>query len=116
MYYLLRAEKVFVTTGGEINLFFCNGAEYYMLWHGMPLKKILNDDNYSKNSRKNSYNEFLEKTFVWKANFTKQKKLYTISNSPFFNSYLESAFNLPREKIFQTGSPRCDALFFNKIH
>lgn len=114
MYYLLRAEKIFVTTGGEINLFFCNGAEYYMLWHGMPLKKILNDDNYSKNSRKNSYNEFLEKTFVWKANFTKQKKLYTISNSPFFNSYLESAFNLPREKIFQTGSPRCDALFFNK--
>ena len=42
------AEKIFVTTGGEINMFFCNGAEYYNLWHGMPLKKILNDDKHSK--------------------------------------------------------------------
>lgn len=113
IYYCLRAKKIFVTTGGEINMFFCNGAEYYNLWHGMPLKKILNDDKHSKKSNANSYNEFLEKHFIWKANFTKQKKLYTISNSRFFNSFLQTAFNLPNEKILQVGSPRCDALFTN---
>lgn len=112
IYYSLRAKRIFVTTGGELNLFFCNGAEYYNLWHGMPLKKILNDDKHSNKPNKNSYNDFLEKQFIWKANFTKQKKLYTISNSTFFNKFLTTAFNLPEKNILQTGSPRCDALFY----
>ncbi|MDE5898142.1 MAG: CDP-glycerol glycerophosphotransferase family protein, partial [Treponemataceae bacterium] len=44
---LLRAGKIFSTTGGEIPLFFCRGADYYALWHGMPLKRILEDDGHS---------------------------------------------------------------------
>ena len=116
--YALRAGKVFTSTGGEFNLFFLNGCEYYALWHGMPLKKILKDDTNSGGKSANNkfckkYSKILLKIFPWK-NFLSQKKLYTITNSEFFVPFLKTAFNLLDEKILRTGSPRCDALFAHR--
>lgn len=113
--YALRAGKVFTSTGDEFNLFFLHGAEYYALWHGMPLKKILNDDtNFGGESANNEFrkkcSKALLKLFPWK-NFRSQKKLYTIANSDFFIPFLSSAFGLRQEKILKTGSPRTDNLF-----
>ncbi len=116
--YSLRAGKIFSTTGGEISLFFCNGAEYYALWHGMPLKKILNDDTHSggistQSPLRKKSTDLLNSSFPWRI-FTNQKKLYTVTNSEFFVPFLRTAFNIPDGKILQTGSPRCDALFYNR--
>lgn len=113
-----RASKIFSTTGGEMSLFFCRNVEYYALWHGMPLKKILNDDvhfggqkYYILSRKKIAF--ALRKIFPWK-NFLEQKKLFTITNSDYFVQFLKTSFNLKEDKILRTGSPRCDALFFNK--
>lgn len=113
---LLRARRIFTTTGCEFSLFFCKGAEYYALWHGMPLKKILNDDTHFGGKAANSVVRrkvalILRRLFRWHS-FLEQKNLYTITNSDFFTQFLITAFGIPREKILQVGSPRCDALFF----
>lgn len=115
---LLRAGKVFSTTGGEIPLFFCNGVEYYALWHGMPLKKILFDDKYSggglgQSEFRKKMAKILQKIFRWKS-FLTQKNIHTVTNSEFFVEFLKTAFSLPDEKILRTGSPRCDALFAHR--
>ena len=114
----LHAAKIFSTTGGEMSLFFCRNAEHYALWHGMPLKKILNDDTNSGGESANSAfrrktSLILRKLFPWKV-FLEQKKLSTVANSEFFVPFLKTAFNLPDEKILRTGSPRCDALFAHR--
>ena len=113
--FLLRAGKIFSTTGGEIPLFFCRGAEYYALWHGMPLKKIGNDDAHSGGNVAciplvKMYVQFSRMLFPWNV-FIDQNKLYTIANSEFFVPFLRTAFSLPDGRILRTGSPRCDALF-----
>lgn len=79
----LRASKIFSTTGGEMSLFFCRNAEHYALWHGMPLKKILNDDTNSGGESANSAfrrktSLILRKLFPWKI-FLEQKKLSELS-------------------------------------
>lgn len=112
-----RASKIFSTTGGEISLFFSRNAEYYALWHGMPLKKILNDDTHFGGQEKNTSIHrkiafILRKIFSWK-NFLEQKKLFTVTNSDYFVQFLTTSFNLNEKYILKTGSPRCDALFFN---
>ena len=113
--FLLRAGKIFSTTGGEIPLFFCRGTEYYALWHGMPLKRILEDDRHSGGSEAHGsfmklYVRTARKLFPWKS-LTDQKNLYTVTNSEFFVPFLRTAFGLPVGRILRTGSPRCDALF-----
>lgn len=114
----LRASKIFSTTGGEMSLFFCRNAEHYALWHGMPLKKILEDDGHSGGIGAHSplmrlYARTARKLFPWKS-FTDQKKLFTVTNSEFFVPFLRTAFRLPDERILRTGSPRCDALFAHR--
>lgn len=118
LWYLFRAKKIFTTSGEEVSLALCNGIEYYALWHGMPLKKILLDAGFSsRKSKKMILKEKCLKTlrvlFPW-SDFIDQKEMYTITNSDFFVQYLKTAFNLPEEKILKTGSPRCDALFQKK--
>lgn len=118
IFYALCAGKVFTSTGDEFNLFFLHGSEHYALWHGMPLKKILNDDTNSNGEEANTkfrkeYTKILFKIFPWK-NFRSQKKLYTITNSDFFIPFLDSAFGLSQGKILKTGSPRTDNLFSYK--
>lgn len=116
--YALRTEKVFTSTGSEFSLYFLHGSEHYALWHGMPLKKILNDDTNS--NEKIESKKFLQRTshiflklFPWRR-FLDQKKLFTITNSDIFVPFLSSAFGLPQKKILRTGSPRTDNLFAYK--
>ncbi len=116
--YALRAGKVFTSTGGEFSLYFLNGSEHYALWHGMPLKKILNDAVISggeetKIGFRAKCIHALQNLFPWRI-FLKQKKLFTETNSDFFVPFLISAFGLPEGKILRTGSPRTDNLFVHK--
>lgn len=118
IYYSATAGKIFSTTGYEMFYGFTNGAEIYELWHGMPLKKILNDDDFSGgNIRKNKLSHILykinRKFFVWKT-ITTLPNLYTVSASKFFTPFLKSAFGLEEKHILPLGLPRIDALFYGK--
>lgn len=118
MWLTFRAGKIFSTTGYEMFYGFTKGAEVYELWHGMPLKKILNDDDFSggkirKNLLANILYKINKKFFVWKT-ITTLPNLYTFSASDFFNPFLQSAFGLEKNRILPFGLPRIDALFANK--
>ena len=63
-----RAKYIFTATGrrdiGQETLQYLGGAYYINLWHGLPLKKIMYDDEYSgmsKKSLKNYVKELMEK-------------------------------------------------------
>lgn len=118
MWLTSRAGKIFSTTGYEMFYGFTKGAEVYELWHGMPLKKILNDDDFSggkirKNLLANILYKINKKFFVWKT-ITTLPNLFTVSASDFFNPFLQSAFGLEKNRILPFGLPRIDALFANK--
>ncbi len=113
-----RASKLFSTTGCEMFYGFTKGIEFYELWHGMPLKKILNDDEFSGGTiRKNILSKILykinQKFFVWKT-ITTLPNLYTVSASKFFTPFLKTAFGLDDTRILDVGLPRTDALFSGK--
>lgn len=113
-----RASKLFSTTGYEMFYGFTKGIEFYELWHGMPLKKILNDDEFSGGTiRKNILSKILykinQKFFVWKT-ITTLPNLYTVSASKFFTPFLKTAFGLDDTRILDVGLPRTDALFSGK--
>ena len=115
---MLRASKYFTSNGYDIDYKFGNGSSYIMLWHGMPLKKICKDDNNSggkkaKNKLVSIYRNIYKKCFPWTTAFETYKTRYTIANADFFIPFLKSAFSLKDENLIRSGSPRCDALFYN---
>lgn len=118
MWLAFRAGRIFSTSGYEMFYGFSNGAELYELWHGMPLKKILDDDDFSGgNIRKNILANILykinRKYFAWKT-ITTFPNLYTISASDFFSPFLKTAFGLDSSRILPLGLPRIDAMFANR--
>lgn len=115
--YTLKAKNIFTTTGYEMFYGFTNGANIIELWHGMPLKKILRDDEFSsaglnKNLLYRILHSLNNKCFKWK-NITTLPNLYTCTSSDFFTPFLRTAFGLDDTKILKTGLPRNDALFYN---
>ncbi len=122
-YMFLRAGKVFTSYRGNkpYSRFLMNGTDWYELWHGMPLKQIENSIIEWKQkvspSAKSKAEEFIVrasgKGFRWR-DHNVPKPHRTITNSPFFIPILMDAFGLSVEDVMQTGSPRCDALFFNR--
>lgn len=105
----LKAGKFFSVSSPEFPLYFVNGAEFYEIWHGMPLKKILKDDSRYP-SKFGLLGKIRDKIFVLR-DFLDCKNLYTVTNSRFFLPYLQTAFDLPEQRILKTGLPRCDKLF-----
>ncbi len=110
IYYSLVSKIVFVTSGKkDVNHLFINGATLVNLWHGSPLKKIGIDDKYSSvNSF--GYSVLIQYIFPMSFEFNYD---YTVSNAPVFSEKMASAFNLPLNRILETGCPRND-VFFNK--
>jgi len=116
----LRASKIFLTIGDEFSFLFCRGVEIYSLWHGMPLKKICNDDDFSRRGEKkiigiaNMMDKKIKKYFFpWK-DALYYDNTYSVTCSDFFTTFLMSAFLLPESRFIKCGLPRCDALFYNK--
>lgn len=115
MWLAFRAGRIFSTSGKEFFWGFTKGAVFMELWHGMPLKKIGFDDSVSKGNGTFLHNlsvEMNKKFFHWK-DFIYMKNFWTLTSSDFFSPFLQSAFNLPKERILPAGLPRTDALFFN---
>lgn len=109
-WWCLWAKYVLLTSGVvDVNAFTLNGCKQIWLWHGMPLKKILNSDTTYLNLSKR--NRIIQKIFNPYYSF---RPYNTLTSSDFFTPFLMEAFNLPKNKILKTGLPRCDAFFQKK--
>ena len=109
IWWCLKANYAFLTSGiDDINHYFANGIKQIWLWHGMPLKKILNtaDEWLSVSKIHKRISKLLNPYLYF-------KPYATISSSNFFNNFLMDSFGLPENKILKTGLPRCDAFFTN---
>ena len=99
----------FATKGQEDGAYrYMNGILYINLWHGMPLKQIGRDELLFE--RKETWFKRL-KTAIRRVlvpwEFLEGP---TISNAPFFTPFLQSAFLLPEDSVWEVGSPRNDYL------
>lgn len=119
-FFLLRAGNVISITGYEFPLIFINGTNLYEIYHGMPLKKILRDVDFTympetdkKLGRLGKVRDKLKFTGV-SNNFLFYENIYTVTNSDFFIPYLKQAFGIEEQRILKTGLPRCDKMFMPK--
>lgn len=101
----MQAGFFFATKGGLDGAYrYMNGIQYINLWHGMPLKQIGRDAMLYK-----------RKETGWKKFKTACRRILipwefldgpTVSNAPFFAPFLQSAFGLSEENVWNVGSPR----------
>lgn len=104
---MLHASTFFATEGvGDVDPACLNGCRIVMLWHGMPLKLIGEDAM-----------RFKRPNHLWKRFKTAVRRLIvpyeflrwpTLSTSPFFTPFLQSAFRLSAEEVWEVGLPRND--------
>lgn len=109
-WWCLRAKYALLTSAQlDVNRFFLNGCKQVWLWHGMPLKKILNcaDELLSVSKFHKTFSNIFNP-------YQRFNPYVTLTSSSFFTKFLEPAFSLPRTRILETGLPRCDVFFTNK--
>ncbi len=86
------------------------GAVCVTTWHGIPLKKIGDNDNINKNNnntrKRATFSNYLERKFF--------KNVYAISTSPAISGIYSSAFRLPSSHVLNLGQARNDYFFQNK--
>ncbi len=112
IFFSMIAEYAFYTCGPtDINEYFISGTKRIQLWHGIPLKKILYDNNlqYPEN--------LVGRT---KKRLTKIARLFlpskrqswnlVISSTPVVSERMQSAFQVSNAKILMTGYPRHEYL------
>lgn len=111
----LRAKYICTSTGigdiGELNVNVTGGAYLINLWHGLPLKKIMYDDEYSKNAKNNLKNKIL-----YYLKFFPRRHEFVVSTSDKISQIYESAFRLKKNHIIQLGQPRNDYFFQEHIN
>lgn len=105
-----KAKYVFTATGrvdiGEEPLQYLGGAYYINLWHGIPLKKIMYDDEYSAASKQNL--KYFIRNAVEKF---PNRHYYVVSTSDVITKIYRSAFRVDGKHVLQLGQPRNDRLF-----
>lgn len=104
----LKAMYVFTCTGridvGEQNTKYLGGAYYINLWHGLPLKKIMYDNKFSKNSK---IHDWIKKCIE----YFPYRKYYVVSTSNTITDMYKSAFKVDKSHILQLGQPRNDVFY-----
>ncbi|MHB9294113.1 putative Teichoic acid glycerol-phosphate transferase [Hollandina sp. SP2] len=102
----LRASVAIISRSfTDLNTYCLNGIKQIWVWHGMPLKKIINDISYytKQNKVKVKISGILQPWY-------KMMPLMTITSAPYFVPFLSTAFGLDENHILPTGLPRCDKL------
>lgn len=106
-YYTLIAKYGFVSVHHiDINYYASLGMKIINLWHGIPLKKILKDDNVTgyNNRKKHPVYSKLRELLL-------QEYYSTIATSDAVAEIYKSAFNGLTERVDIIGQPRCDVFY-----
>jgi len=106
----LSAKYGFVSTGFyDINIFACANMKMINLWHGIPLKKIMQDDNITRIAADDNSLYQRAKKFFFPFSFNNYYA--SIAPSETVCKIYQSAFKNLTEKIELIGQPRCDAFY-----
>ncbi|MEF2968149.1 CDP-glycerol glycerophosphotransferase family protein [Paenibacillus sp. M1] len=112
-WYSCRASVAMFTVNiTDVNTIGSSKALKFQLWHGIPLKKIVYDDNYNNPINKTGLVRSLSqiKSFLLPFKDVYGKWDAVASTSPLVSNIFKSAFQLPENKIFITGTPRGDII------
>lgn len=112
-WYTCRASVAFFTVNiTDINTLGASRILKFQLWHGVPLKKIVYDDDYNNpNSRKTTLKILSKiKSYILPFKNVFGKWDVVVSTSPLVSDIFKSAFKLPENRIFVTGTPRSDVI------
>ena len=112
IYHCMRAAYAFYTCGPlDVSPYTIWGSKKIQLWHGIPLKKILYDDDvrYPKTAsgKLKKWVHYIIRSMMPER---RQVWSYVISSSPTVTARLSSAFNIDSSKILETGYPRQDRI------
>lgn len=106
---LLTAKYIFTVTGrmdiGKWGSNIIGGANYINLWHGIPLKKIMYDNDYILS---NNIRDRITQCLEW----LPLRKYYVVSTSEKISKIYESAFRVGKKQILELGQPRNDYFFY----
>ncbi len=118
-WYTCRASAaIFSVNLSDINQLGSRKLLKVQLWHGIPLKKIVYDDNY-ENIQKNKIVQILKKIKSLLFPFKEVIGSWDVvmSTSPLVSTIFKSAFRLEDDRIAVTGTPRADFLLCpSQIH
>lgn len=114
----LTSKFAFITVERkEVNGYYLNGAKLIWLYHGMPMKMIMNDERrfikgetYDRPSLKKKLISFF---FPYSGNNYNVGSVLTTSS--FFNPFFESAFKVDSSKVWMDGYPRNDVFFSTEV-
>lgn len=102
-----KAKYIFTATGifdiGSENASLVGGAYSINLWHGIPLKKIMYDDEFSPLQKRNIFSKLLDKFPL--------RHYFVISTSSAITQIYQSAFQVNQSSILELGQPRNDYFF-----
>ena len=110
-WFMLRAYCAVICTHpfdmGKSNTFLAGNMIIANLWHGVPLKKIVYDDekNYSRESKK-GFNGWVERAEKYP-----RRKTYYFSTSDTIHKIYQSCFNVIGDKVINIGQVRNDYFF-----
>lgn len=113
LWYALKAKySVVCTSDRDIgdSIFYLTGYQVTInLWHGVPLKKIVYDDeyNYSREPKKGFDGWFEKKVSYFK------RKTYYYSTSEVFKKIYQSCFNVDESHVVNIGQVRNDYFFID---
>ncbi len=108
-WYALKGAVTFINCGYEdVNKYCIKNSIIVQLWHGVPLKKIKNDDEINNNL--NNFLIFTRKIFFKIFPFFDEEYDMLISSGKKTSQRFFTAFRLDRSKIFETGFPRSDII------
>ena len=109
----LFAAFEFVSTGyTDINIFTTANMKIINLWHGIPLKKIMKDDDITGQLNKKTLYTKLKKFFF---PFVHDRYYSTIATSEDVVKIYQSAFQGLTERFDLIGQPRCDTFYLSIV-
>ena len=115
LWYGSRAGITFINCGyDDVNKYCINRSIIVQLWHGVPLKKIKNDDMINENIQRPSLLTLIRIISIKLLPFLNERYDFIISSGTKVTDRFESAFKIDRSKIIETGYPRMDIILSEK--
>jgi CDP-glycerol glycerophosphotransferase (TagB/SpsB family) len=112
IYYTLRAKNyIFDHHSKDISFWFSGGANKINLFHGIPLKKIHNDNKFDRVRNPSNLWDRIRWTFRRIQN--EKPYHYYLSTSEYVKDIFKKAFKAKEENFFICGYPRNDTFFQN---